>query len=241
MPPLYSSLMRMVRFSGIQGYYSAIGSLVNDPSPSVQDARRLMVYWVRGFVSKMSDSYGGLYYARTASAIIPQPQTTLGNAWVLRALVDIWVDLGDPAFKDGSGIVYDWLTGHNVAGADLQRAPSLAGGQGGFYRSINGSSVDKTSTLDITAPALYAITDAAYIKIPEVTTTAETSSTTEPFSTSSSTATTSSASSTANPLASYLNSLTYGAALLALVIVLLAVFFVLRKSRKGTADANRNH
>jgi hypothetical protein len=230
---------------GIQGYYSAIASLVDNPSPTIQDTRRLMVYWVRGFVNQMSDSYGGLYYARTASAIVFQPQTTLGNAWVLRALVDIWVDLGDPAFRDGSGVVYDWMAGHNVAGADLQGAPNLAGGNGGFYRSINGSSVDTTSTMDVTAPALYAITDAAYIKIPEVPTTTTTSSATtsskgESFlTTSGRTATTSASSSTTN--GNSVNSLMYGAAVLVVVIVLVAVFLALRRrGRKETADANRN-
>jgi hypothetical protein len=153
---------------GIQGYYSAIASLVDTPSPTIQDTRRLMVKWVRGFVNQMSDTYGGLYYARTINTITYQPQTTLGNSWVIRALADIWVDLGDPAFKDGSGVVYNWLIGGNVAGVDLQGAPSLGGGQGGFYRSINGSAVDTTTTTDVTAAALYAITDAAYIKIPEV-------------------------------------------------------------------------
>ena len=152
---------------GVDTYYSTIGVLLPQPSPSIWDARRAMADWVSGFAEKMRDSYGGPYNGRTSTSLNEYPKTTRGAAWMLQALVDIWINLGGPRYYDNSQKSYDWIVGGNELGAELQQASSISGVQGGFYESISAGTVDRTSRTDVTASALYAFVRSAFVQVPE--------------------------------------------------------------------------
>lgn len=152
---------------GVDTYYSIIGVLVPQPSPTIWDARRVMADWVSGFARKMRDQYGGPYYGRDSTGMMEYPKTTLAAVWMLQALVDIWINLGGFEYYADSQRPYDWIVGGNELRADLQGATSVSGVPGGFYRSVTDGTLDKTARMDVTASAVYGFVRAAFILVQE--------------------------------------------------------------------------
>jgi hypothetical protein len=152
---------------GVDTYYSIIGVLLPEASPSIFDARRVMTDWVSGFAEKMRDSFGGFYNGRTQNSLVQYPKTTRAAAWMLQALADIWVNLGGPRYYGDSQKPYDWIVGGNELRADLQGASSISGAMGGFYGGIDKGTLDQATRTDVTASALYALVRAAFILVPE--------------------------------------------------------------------------
>ncbi len=161
---------------GVDTYYSAIGVLLPHPSPSVFDARRVMGDWVQGFVVEMMDPYGGMYLARFNETLLKYPKTIRAVSWVMQALADIWIDIGNIGqgnipYRDVTQATYNWTTGNNELNVDMQQARALNGTLGGFYDSIEAQRIDKDATVAVAASALYAFNRADYIQIPEFPTT----------------------------------------------------------------------
>ena len=152
---------------GVDSYYSIIGVISSNPSPTIWDARAVMSNWVNGFVVEMRDQYGGPYYSRTSSSLATYPKTTRAAAWILQALDDIWINLGGNDYYANATLSYYWIIGENELGIDLQGATSISGSKGGFYTSITGAVVNKTSTVDVAASTLYAMIRSALVQIPE--------------------------------------------------------------------------
>lgn len=153
---------------GVDTYYSIIGVLLAQPTPSPYDARRVMTVWIYGYAEEMRDSYGGPFEGRTETAIVEYPKTTLAAAWMLQALSDIWINLGGSEFFDLSQHAYDWIAGNNELQLDLQGVTDSTSGAQGFYGSISrGGGVDRTADTEVTAAAVYGIGRAAFIHVPE--------------------------------------------------------------------------
>ncbi len=152
---------------GVDTYYLIIGVLVPEPSPTIWDARRVMADWVDGFARKMRDPSGGPYYGRSSAGLVEYPKTTRAAAWILQAFVDIWINFGGNDYYRDTQKPYDWIVGANELAADLQGATSISGAPGGFYASILSGTLNKASTTDVVASALYAFVRAAFILIPE--------------------------------------------------------------------------
>lgn len=152
---------------GVDSYYSIVGLLDPQASPTVWDARRVMIDWVAGFVRNMRDSYGGPYFARNLKGILEYPKTTSAASWMLQALADIWVNLGGDEYYSDSQRPYEWIVGGNELRADLQSAASQSGPALGFYSAILPGVVDRNVRTGVAASALYAFLRAGLIQVPE--------------------------------------------------------------------------
>ena len=152
---------------GVDTYYSIISVLAANPKPSIWDARRVMQNWVSGFAERMQDPHGGTYNSRTSASLIQYPKTTRATAWILQALVDIWINIGGDRYYRDAQKPYDWLVGGNELSTDMQGASSISGAIGGFYHSITEHGLDRTSRTDITASTLYSFVRAGFVQIPE--------------------------------------------------------------------------
>jgi hypothetical protein len=152
---------------GVDSYYSIIDVLYPGASPSIWDARRVMIDWVAGFVREMRDSYGGPYFARNGSRMLEYPMTTIGACWMLQALADIWVNLGGDAYYADARKPYEWIVGGNALHADMQE-PASGSGSAGFYAAIVSGNVDRVTRTDVAASAAYAFIRAAFVQIPEL-------------------------------------------------------------------------
>jgi len=152
---------------GVNSYYSIIGLLDPRASPTIWDARRVMIDWVDGFVRKMRDSYGGPYFARNSNGILEYPKTTSAASWMLQALADIWVNLGGNEYYGDSQKPYEWIVGGNELRVDLQSAASHSGPALGFYSAILPDGVHRNARTGVTASAVYAFVRAGFIQIPE--------------------------------------------------------------------------
>ena len=78
-----------------------------------------------------------------------------------------WINLGGDEFFGVSQHAYDWIVGNNELQLDLQGAANAAGTTGGFYTSISGGGVDKTTSTEATAAVAYGIGRAAFTSVPE--------------------------------------------------------------------------
>jgi hypothetical protein len=153
--------------SGVNAYYTIIGLLDRQASPSVYDARSVMIKWVDGFVRKMRDSYGGVYFARTTHKVSEYPKTTNAASWMLQSLADVWVNLGGDEYFSDSQKPYDWIVGGNELHADMQTAAGSSQLALGFYSAIVHGEVDRSARTGVTALALYGFVSAAFIQVPE--------------------------------------------------------------------------
>jgi hypothetical protein len=157
---------------GVNTYYSLIGVLLQNPSPTIWDARASMANWVRGFVVNMMDNYGGIYNARNANVTLHYPKTSFAAAWVMQAVADIWINIGDIGpgnipYRNVTQYQYDWLTGQNELSTDLQGAQNIAGTSGGFYSGISTSGLNRLAATGTVAAVIYALDRAQFIRIPE--------------------------------------------------------------------------
>jgi hypothetical protein len=151
---------------GLNSYYKAASTLLQDFQPSISDLKQVMIDWMVGFVERQFDSRGGVAYGRTSVGMISYPKTTMVVTWVLQATVDVWINIGPEVYWNDSSRLYEWLTGKNELSIDLQNATSVTGRGGGFYSGIERDGLMKTSDLGVDALALYALVRAAYVSIP---------------------------------------------------------------------------
>ena len=154
---------------GADSYYSIIGVLDSQASPTIWDARTLMIDWIAGFDRSMRDSYGGMYSSRDSSGVVSEyPKTTFAACWMLQSLADIWVNLGGDAYYADSVKPYDWIVGGNEVRVDMQASATQSGSGMGFYSGVvSGGMIDQTMRTDVAASAGYALNRAAFIQVPE--------------------------------------------------------------------------
>jgi hypothetical protein len=116
----------------------------------------------------MIDSNWGPYRYRTALEKAQYPKQVLAAAELMRALVEIWVVLGDMKYVDYAVRLYDWITGINEKNTDLQQARNRKSELGGFYTGIDADrSIENDSNLEITGTTTMAFIYGKWITIPE--------------------------------------------------------------------------
>jgi hypothetical protein len=116
----------------------------------------------------MIDSTWGPYRYRTTLEKAQYPKQVLAAAELMRALVEIWVVLGDMKYFDYAARLYDWITGINEKNVDLQQALNRKSQLGGFWTGIDADgSTENDSNLEITGTSTMAFTYGKWITIPE--------------------------------------------------------------------------
>ena len=153
---------------GLTSYLRTISSLTNDVEPTFSNVRASIYVWSDNFLLKLIDSNWGVYWHRTNLGVKQYPKQVYRAAELMRALVEIWIVLGDMKFVDYASNLYDWITGMNEKGIDLQQALNRKSTNGGFYIGINANgSVENDSNVETTATATGAFIYGRWITIPE--------------------------------------------------------------------------
>jgi hypothetical protein len=153
---------------GLTSYLRTISSLTNQIEPTFSNVRASIYVWSDNFLLKMIDNDWGAYWYRTSLDVTKYPKQVYRAAELMRALVEIWIVLGDMKFVDYASNLYHWMTGTNEEGIDLQQALNRKSTNGGFYIGINANgSVENDSNVETTATATGAFIYGRWITIPE--------------------------------------------------------------------------
>ena len=153
---------------GLTSYLRTITSLKNQTDSTFWSVRASIYVWSDNFLLKMIDSTWGPYCYRTTFEKAQYPKQVLAAAELMRALVEIWVVLGDMKYVDYAVRLYDWITGINEKNTDLQQARNRKSELGGFWTGIDADgSTEDDSNLEITGTTTMAFIYGKWIAIPE--------------------------------------------------------------------------
>jgi hypothetical protein len=156
-----------VALFGLNSYYKIIGLLTPSPFPSVEQVRSLMVAWMDHYVAFMVDSTWGPLASRTQNIVNAYPKLVSAAGWLMRAAADIWINIGTLDYQIQTGQMYEWLTGRNELGVDLQLAHNRAGESGGFILGIDDGVIINMTTTASNAAAMFGMVHGSLISIPE--------------------------------------------------------------------------
>ncbi|MEM2123192.1 MAG: hypothetical protein QXE79_06110 [Candidatus Bathyarchaeia archaeon] len=101
-------------------YLRLISLIDEEPNPTIQEAREAIILWEEAFLKKMVDAHGGLHPVRDVTGVREYPKELLAASLTLRAMVETWIVHGDPKYRGWCTTLYEWITGENEAGVDLQ-------------------------------------------------------------------------------------------------------------------------
>jgi hypothetical protein len=153
---------------GLTTYLRAINSLTNQTEPMFSNIRLSIHIWANNFLLKMVDGKWGVYCYRTMSGTTEYPKQVYRAGELMRALVEIWIVLGDLKFEGYASKLYGWITGINEKNVDFQKALNLKSNHGGFYVGINSDgTLDNYSNVETTATVTSAFIYGRWITIPE--------------------------------------------------------------------------
>jgi len=153
---------------GLTSYLRTITTLTNQTNSTFANVRTSIYVWSDNFLTKMVDGDWGAYWYRTSVGVTEYPKQVYRAAELMRALVEIWVVLGDLKFEDYALNLYNWMTGVNEKGIDLQQALSRKSTDGGFYIGINADgTIENDSNLETTGTTIGAFIYGRWITIPE--------------------------------------------------------------------------
>lgn len=153
---------------GINNYYKVIDSLTQNPTPSANSMRSVMVQWMDAYLPSMVDSSWGPLLVRTQLGSTQYPKLAATAGWMMRVAADIWINIGTRHYQDITGRTYEWLTGMNELRLDLQSGFNRVGAPGGFIVGIRDGAASNTTDTWTSASAMFGMLHGRLISISEL-------------------------------------------------------------------------
>ena len=157
-----STISNAVAVFSLTTYLRLISLIDEEPNPTIQEVREAVILWEEAFLRRMVDEHGGPYQGRDKTGVRKYPKELLAASMILRAMVETWVVHGDPKYRVWCITLYEWITGGNEAGVDLQLE------DGSFSNGLSASGAPEGSADLYTS--IYTVASLIYgewINIPE--------------------------------------------------------------------------
>ncbi|MEM3676962.1 MAG: hypothetical protein QW176_02315 [Candidatus Bathyarchaeia archaeon] len=158
-----STLSNAVAVFSLTTYLRLISLIDEEPNPTIQEVREAIILWEEGFLKRIVDEHGGPCWGRDETGMREYPKELLAASLTLRAMAETWVVHGDPKYRLWCATLYEWITGKNEAGLDLQLGDGSC--LNGFPNPMApGDAADLYVNAYTTASLIYG----AWINIPEI-------------------------------------------------------------------------